>query len=701
MAKSPDTDTKTLILDAAERAFAELGFDAASMRHIIAAAGVNLAAVHYHFGSKGGLIQAVFARRVGPLNAERLELLGKLEATKPAKKKPPLEPIIRALIEPALKLARDPSKGGPDVMRLFGRMIAEPSADLQAMMISQFGEVARRFGIALARACPDLPEPVLIWRFHFMIGTMGHVMCDPSKIKAFTQGRCDPSDTEEVVRQMTSFLAGGFRAPVAKAKSKPANKKGSGKLKMIGLSLIAAITTACSTPSPYSASLSAPNAWSAAGSSNEPASAWWKSFGDTNLVRLVEAALVANHDLKAMTARVLAAMEQSRIAGAALVPSVTGQFTSAHQQQVFVGLPIPGVAGPLKSRSTSQNFQLVANWELDVWGRVGAGRKAALADYMAATDDLRGARLSLVGQIVRAWFHLAEAELQFGLAQARAKSFKATSDKIRARYEEGLRSPLDLRLAKGNAAAARAMTALVEAELNAARRQLQALLGKYPDGALRGPGALPILQTKVPVGLPSELMERRPDLLAANWRLVATGYRASEAKAARLPRISLTASGGSTSSELQDLIDLDFSIWSIAANAAQPIFQGGRLRANVRRSKALLQAAAEEYDSAILNAFREVETALASEEILQRREFAMRESSTQATGAEQLTQVRYEAGLDSSLTLLEAQRSALDAEAKLISVRRMRLDNRVALHLALGGGFEDPMPPDQIEDYTK
>lgn len=681
MPKLPDTDTKTLILDAAEQAFADLGFDAASLRHIISVAGVNLAAVHYHFGSKEALIQAVFARRIGPLNAERLQLLDEFLA-QTGNRRPRLEPIIEAMIRPALKLARDPKLGGPDVMRLFGRMIAEPSDELQAMINSQFGDVAKRFGEALALACPELPQRALMWRFHFMIGTMGHVMADPTKISCFTDGMCDPSDTEEVVRQMTAFLAGGFRAPVVASKKKCTVKAS----KLVALGLLVVLATACSSTPPKT-SVNVPDLWSTSTVAAQPSAEWWTEFGDSNLVRLVETALVENHDLKAMKARVEAAMEQSRIAGAARLPTLGAQFDANRQQQVFVGLPIPGATGPLKTRANTYRLNLVANWELDIWGRVRAGNKAALADYLATTDDLRGARLSLAGQIVRGWFRLTEAERQLELARRTANNFESTRAKVQERYEQGLRSPLELRLAKSNASSARALVALREAEVNDARRQLQALAGQYPDGKANG-GLLPELAGEVPAGLPSELLERRPDLLAARWRLEAAGFRVAEAKASLLPQLSLTASGGRTSNELEDLLDQNFSMWSIAANLAQPIFQGGRLRANVRLNQALTKAEAAEYDSAVLNAFREVETALANEDILQRRELELADSSREATAAEALAQQRYEAGLETFITLLETQRRALDAESQLIAVRRTRLDNRVALHLALGGGFD-------------
>jgi AcrR family transcriptional regulator len=213
MRKLSEADTKTLILDAAEQAFADLGFDAASLRHIISTAGVNLAAVHYHFGSKEALLAAVFRRRLGPLSAERFDRLGRLEASH-GKGPLPLDGVLEALLEPALHMARDPSRGGAAVVRLFGRTVAEPSELLQRLLAQEFGETLVRFSEAFARALPELPKDVLMWRIQFVIGTMGHLMCDPTNLRESSGGLCDPADTDRMLQEMISFLTSGMRAPV-------------------------------------------------------------------------------------------------------------------------------------------------------------------------------------------------------------------------------------------------------------------------------------------------------------------------------------------------------------------------------------------------------------------------------------------------------------------------------------------------------
>jgi outer membrane protein TolC len=162
----------------------------------------------------------------------------------------------------------------------------------------------------------------------------------------------------------------------------------------------------------------------------------------------------------------------------------------------------------------------------------------------------------------------------------------------------------------------------------------------------------------------------------------------AQSKAALLPRLSLTASGGTSTEELADLLSGSFKVWTIAANLTQPIFEGGKLRGGVDRSKARTQEALANYQSAVLRAFAEVESALASEQFLAKREADLTVAATQSAAALRLARLRYQAGLDNFIVVLEAQRRSLEADTQLVSVRRQRLDNRADLHLALGGGFD-------------
>ena len=207
--KRKKLDTKTVILDSAEALFARKGASAVSLRQVIARAKVNLAAIHYHFGGKEALLQAVLTRRLGPLNAERLSLLDDAEGKS---RRVPLKTLLEALVGPALRLSRNPKKGGREFMRLLGRCFTEPDDKIQAMLTRQLHEVAERFLPAFQRALPKIKKVDLFWRLHFLVGAMAHTMADAERLREFTGGMCDPDDTEETVRQLVTFLEAGLKA---------------------------------------------------------------------------------------------------------------------------------------------------------------------------------------------------------------------------------------------------------------------------------------------------------------------------------------------------------------------------------------------------------------------------------------------------------------------------------------------------------
>jgi AcrR family transcriptional regulator len=193
--------------------FAVQGPNATSLRQVIAKAKVNLAAIHYHFGSKESLMQAVLSRRLVPLNAERLALLETYEH-KSGKGAVSLPKVLEALVGPALRLSRDPKRGGTIFMRLLGRCVLEPDKTIQTMLNHQFHYVLERFTPALQRALPDLPPVDFFWRIHFLVGSMAHTMADSERLRSISGGVCDPDDTEGTIRRLVTFLNAGLKARV-------------------------------------------------------------------------------------------------------------------------------------------------------------------------------------------------------------------------------------------------------------------------------------------------------------------------------------------------------------------------------------------------------------------------------------------------------------------------------------------------------
>ncbi len=419
---------------------------------------------------------------------------------------------------------------------------------------------------------------------------------------------------------------------------------------------------------------------------------WVGDFTDARLPALVQEALDHNRDLRAAAARVEAARALARVEAAGLRPQLSGRFEAARRQSLFFDFPsfgTPGATGgdapPAASLSTSYGLGLDATWELDLWGRLRNNAAGALADAEAAAADARGARLSIAAQTAQAWLDAVTTRLQLRLARETEESFAANARVIARRYDQGLSDALDLRLIRSSAAAARSAVALQHRALDSRVRQVETLLGRYPAGALNAATNLPSLRRPVPAGLPDSLLTRRPDITAAERRWSAAGARRAAAARDRLPGISLTGSAGTSSDELESLTDEDYEVWSLAATLRQPFYTGGRIRSARRQAEARERAAAAEYASTVLTAFREVESSLQAERDLARQIEALRAAAEDAEAAETLAWERYQQGLVDIITVLETQRRTFDTRSRLLEIRNARLQNRITLYLALGG----------------
>ncbi|MEM7199096.1 MAG: efflux transporter outer membrane subunit [Planctomycetota bacterium] len=465
------------------------------------------------------------------------------------------------------------------------------------------------------------------------------------------------------------------------------------------IAVVLGLTACMATPPPFRApnlGVAVPGGWSSGTTvPAPPPTRWWRGFDDPQLNELIDTATAHNHDLRAAAARVEAAVMEARVAGAARWPQIDVSLSGQRQRQNFIGLPIPGAAGQVLSRTFTQfGASLATQWELDLWGRVRAGQAAAVAELQATAADLVAALESVAAQTAKAYFAAVEAQLQVDLAVETTALFAQSVEQVERRVTRGLRPALDLRLVRSNLATSRAGRHAAEEQLARTLRQLQLLTGRYPDGDVRHGLTLPPVPEAVPAGLPAELVRRRPDVVAAERRLAGSQARLEQARAALFPRISLTASGGTASQELDDLIDPDFFVWSVAGNLLQPLFDGDRLRNEVELQRARRREAMARYAQVALTAYTEVEGALAAEQHLRRREADLAVAATEAIAARDLAEQRYRGGLADLLTLLESQRRALDTARERLSVERQILDVRVDLHLALGGGFGDPRTAD-------
>lgn len=442
---------------------------------------------------------------------------------------------------------------------------------------------------------------------------------------------------------------------------------------------------------PLPKAIDIPDVWqNIIGSDAESGTLWWQSFMSKELMAMLEDAFSGNPDLAAMSARMEAAAANARIARADLFPNLSAGFEGARRKQNFIGFPIPGTAGDvLSTQVTTYGLALSSSWELDLWGRWRAERRAAIAESEASLADFAMSRLSLAAQISKAWIGAMAAKKRLEIAQESAASFGETAKQIEERYEAGIRPAWDFQLAMNSALSAKSLVSEREKELLESLQLLEILLGKYPAGKLKLRESLPSLSGKMAAGIPSQILHRRPDLIAAERRLAATDERIKQARAAFFPRIALTASTGTSSPELEDLLDSSLSVWSLASNLTQPIFQGGRIRAGVALSKARSKEAAFRYLGAILQAFSEVEFALASEGHLAMQEETITAAAEHSRLALALANRRYESGLGELIEVLESQRRSLSDATLVIAVRQARLNNRIDLFIALGGGVDE------------
>jgi NodT family efflux transporter outer membrane factor (OMF) lipoprotein len=450
------------------------------------------------------------------------------------------------------------------------------------------------------------------------------------------------------------------------------------------------VLSGCAAPPPRTApqmTLQPPESWLGTNASADSLSVqWWTQFSDTHLDSLIEEALVHNHDLRAAVARIDAARARARLVGAAGMPQVSAGVSGSAAQNSLIGFPLPPGTSST-SRSDQVGVSLNTSWEVDVWGRIRSGQSAAMADAQAVWADAHAIRLSLAGQTAKTWFAVLEARAQVELAETTLLTFDNSTARVRERFEGGVRTPLDLRLALSNQAAAGALLEQRRVQLDRHVRQLQILLGRYPSGSHGGTNSLPTLQGEIAAATPLELLERRPDLVAAERRLAAAGARVSEARRAFLPRLSLSGGMGKQGGSPGDLFRADSFVWNVLGNLMQPIFQGGRLRASLALAQAGNEQLLEQYASTILYAWFEVESSYAAERLLLLEMRAMEQAAQHAVAAQDLAEDQYSNGLIDYITLLESQRRALDFQSRLLDVRRRRLETRVNLMLALGGGF--------------
>lgn len=434
----------------------------------------------------------------------------------------------------------------------------------------------------------------------------------------------------------------------------------------------------------------------------QPDAEWWRAFGNDELTGLIERALQQNHDVKRAVARILESRAAVISAAAGLYPHVNlqGSYSNlAVSKNTFAGLglarggqPGPQVFAAPGSTFNLWNGSLDLRWELDFWGRIRRGEEAALAEVGANEQDARAVALSLISDLGQSYFRIRELDEQIDIATRTVAVRQESLDIIKKRASVGLASDLDV--AKTDVLLAEASGLIPDLTRSRAieLHRLEVLTGSSP-GTMNLPrkslGAT-VTQPEIPVGLPSQLLERRPDILQSESTLIAANARIGQARAYFFPALSITGQGGLQSAEFANWFSGNSWNYSIGPSITLPIFLGGTNVARLDQAESRYQQMLESYQQTILQAFREVADLLVSLQSRAEQLARQREQLTAAQTAVTLATVRYRKGLVNYLDVLDAQRVVLSAEIQVVLTERARLTDMVSLFKALGGGWKQP-----------
>ncbi len=416
---------------------------------------------------------------------------------------------------------------------------------------------------------------------------------------------------------------------------------------------------------------------------------WREFFQDPALQSLIETALDNNRDLRIAALNVDAFRAQYRIQRSARFPSIDASGGASRQR-------IPGTMNPNGDSTINSQYSAslgTTAWEIDLFGRLNSLREQALASYLASEQAQRSTQLSLIASVATAWLTLQADQESLQLVRETLVTYEDSLRLVQSSYDAGVASSLELQQARTAANAARVSLAQFERQSVQSRNALNLLLGGTPPTNLATPVALRHFKfAELPVGLPADLLQRRPDILQAEFDLKAANANIGAARAAFFPSISLTATAGSLSPDLSGLFDSGSGSWLFKPSINIPIFNAGRLRANLDYSEIQKDINVARYEKSIQTAFQEVADGLIERTTYKQQLIAHDELVKSSTEYLNLADRRYREGIDNQLTLLDAQRQLFNAQQQRISTQFAQLASEIRLYKALGGGYTEEQP---------
>lgn len=457
---------------------------------------------------------------------------------------------------------------------------------------------------------------------------------------------------------------------------------------ILALAMIVILVTGCAVGPDYKRpAIDSPAAWrlEEQAAKDTANTTWWHQFNDPVLNQLIEEALKQNLDLKIATARIEEYVGRYWVGRSVLFPQIGANAEAGRSRASEEG------AAPLSSQveNPADYYQGVfsGSWEIDLWGKLRRATEASRADLLATEEARQGVILSLVGAVANGYIALRDLDKQLEVAMQTAKSREDSYKLFNLRFEGGVISDLELNQVKSEYEQALATIPQIQKLVTYQENALCLLLGRNPGPINRGKSMDELVLPSVPAGLPSELLEKRPDIRQAEQILIAANARIGVARAQYFPTISLTGLFGWSSADLSELITGSAQVWSWGGALVAPIFTGGRIRGQVKAAEAIQQEALFGYQSTIKTAFREVDDALINQrrtreqlEAQQRQVYALREYA-------RFARLRYENGLTSYIEVLDAERSLFAAELGYAQTQGVLFTSLVNLYKVMGGAW--------------
>jgi len=453
--------------------------------------------------------------------------------------------------------------------------------------------------------------------------------------------------------------------------------------------------------------MSIPESWNALFPPIEKVSGdWWSTFNDPKLDSFIIDLKTKSPDIKTLIQNQEVAIQNARLGGASIFPSVNISSRADTNVQNLSGfgfsdsffnenLSSDSTGGSEQSSGGiltfgNKNFGLGVNlqWEVDIWGRLMNSRKAAYKDYESAAHDLSYLQFSILIRATQLYFSAKEAASQLELSRESYNSLKEIRDLVKERYEKGLRPSLDYRLAETSVA-----TSIVSIEnskniLKSLNRQIETLTGDYPSGTFINKSSLPIILPAVPAGMPASVIKRRPDIRSLVLKMESAGHRVAQSKRDLLPGITINGSAGTSTQEIEKIFDEDYGVWNLGMSVTAPVFNGGRLRSIKKIQEANYENSKQELIKGILKAFSEIEQFLDQSESLQIQNEALNMAVKQSKDAYELSKERYDKGVTPLESVLNSQRQYNTIRSQQLTIRRLSIENRLSLILAMGGELE-------------